>query len=102
MKFPKSVIIAGRPFKVVFKAGLGGAQFSSMPGLIEVGPHPDGDERLVWFLHEVLESIMTQRMCRYDSYPDRDSSRFVMTHAEFSNIVRDLVLAIKPMLRKSK
>ena len=99
MKLPRSVIIAGRPWPVVFDKAIVGAEWSSNPGVIRIGPHKSDEEQVIFFIHEILEAILTQRLHRYDSYPDEKCQLFFVDHREFSNVVRDLYQAIKPLLR---
>lgn len=98
MKLPKTVIIAGRPWPVVEDKSVDGALWDSNPGTIRIGPHKSDDVRAIWLLHEILEAILTQRLHRYDSYPDEKSQMFILDHREFSSVICDFYQAIKPLL----
>jgi len=101
MNLPKSVVIAGRPWPVIMDKAVSGGSWTSDPGEIRIGPHKSEDERMIWFLHEVLEAVLAMRNHRHDSIPD-NNYLFVLDHREFTNAVRDLFLAIKPILSVGK
>jgi hypothetical protein len=101
VNLPKSVAIAGRTWPVIMDKSVDGGKWKSDPGEIRIGPHKSDEERVIWFLHEVLEAILTLRNHRYESYPD-ENYLFVFDHREFINIVRDFYLAVPILPMKGK
>ncbi len=97
VKLPRSVVIAGRPWLVVYDKSLNGAEWKSNPGEIRIGAHNSDEEQMIYFLHEVLEAILDRRNNRYES-THSENDLFVFDHREFINIVRDFYFAIRPLL----
>jgi len=97
IKFPFKTIIAGKEYKVYLDRTDVGACFDSESRKIVVTPIPLIEENL---LHEILEAILTERFHRYEAI--NEDYIFSFDHTEFSNIVKDVVLALKPLLIKLK
>lgn len=97
MRLPSKVVIGGRTWPVIADKSVHGGAWTSDPGEIRIGPHKSDEERMTWFLHEVLEAILCIRNHRQDSYPD-ENYLFVFDHRDFINVVRDLFLALKSIL----
>ena len=77
-----------------------GASFNSYTSEIIIGDDgEDGD--LDMYLHEVLEAILQCRAHRYHVYCDTSNEKklFSFDHAEFTNIVKDLAIALKPIIK---
>ena len=98
MRLPTSVIIAGRTWKVLYDKDVQGGEWYSQPGVIKIGPTSSDEEKIGIFVHEILEAILTTRNYRYDNYPD-GNDLFVFNHREFINIVKDLTLALRGVLK---
>jgi hypothetical protein len=96
MKIPKSVIIAGRCYKVIRDKSISGAEWHSDPGVIKIGHHQSDEELTQWLIHECIEAILVMRN---HGYENAESRMFVFNHSEFSNIINDVYLALKPMLK---
>jgi hypothetical protein len=97
MIFPKKVIIAGRNWSVLTDKTLNGGEWDADAGEIRIGPHKSEEERMICFIHEVLEVILTMKNYRQESYPD-ENYLFIFTHRDLINIARDFYLALRPIL----
>ena len=96
MKLPGSVIIAGQEWKIKTNKASGGS-FRCDNGVITIGTEYPADVAET-FLHEVLEALLTMRGCRYRAPEDVDYL-FNFTHREFNNLMYDLALALKDVLK---
>ena len=96
MKIPKTIIICGQPWTIKQVRG-GGGDFDSETRTITVGIHPMKDDTLEIFLHEIIECIMSMRDVRYKNnhQGDNDSIRFVISHAEFQQVVHDIAASLR-------
>ena len=95
MKIPRKVLIAGREWPVIYDPKADGAEWKSNPGEIRIGKHPNQEEKAIWFLHEVIEAILTMGQHRFECYPNEDNELFVFNHKELSKICREIYRAIK-------
>lgn len=103
MKIPSSVIVCGKPCKIVTDKTHQGGSFSSATMTIEIGTaNPDDIEEN--FVHEVSEAILAIRDYRYITEvlePDSGDYRFFMDHKEFQLFVKDLSIALRGISFKS-
>uniref|UniRef100_A0A6H1ZAR6 Uncharacterized protein n=1 Tax=viral metagenome TaxID=1070528 RepID=A0A6H1ZAR6_9ZZZZ len=93
IKFPFKTIIAGKEYTIHLDRKDVGACFDSESRKIVVTPVPMIEENL---LHEILEAILTERFHRYQAI--NEDYVFSFDHTQFSNVVKDVVLALKPLL----
>lgn len=98
-----TIPIAGNEWTIKTDPNEYGGGFSGRKMEIEIGTQIEGMV-LTIFLHEVLESIMSERCCRYTLYSEQtnDGVMFVFTHKEFEGIIRDLTAALKDVIDLSK
>ena len=102
MKLPKTVFIVGREWKVVEKKKNSGASFNTGKATLFIGTSWEKGQTQINFLHEILEAIMTERMHRYKlPYISDDNGNYiyVMKHEEMNQVVADLALALKDVLK---
>jgi len=102
MKKPKKVVIAGREWSVVWDKTVEGACFDGNSAMIVIGRDGKGSE-MELYLHEVLEALLHERGHRYHYYCSDGGNEkriFSFNHAEFVNIVKDLALILKPLLKE--
>ena len=97
MKIPKSVVIAGKTYKVSNDKDFAGAHFATAEQTIKLGTGYNEEIRTIFFLHEVIEAIMTERQLRYSVYED-SGHLFVMNHDQYQNLVNDIYFALKDNL----
>lgn len=97
MRLPSKVTIGGRTFPVTRVSGDGG-QFRLSSPLLEVGRGGTDEEQMQTFIHEVLEMVLTERCHRYEGYPDTNFM-FMLDHRQFCEVVKDLHLALKGVLK---
>ena len=100
MKLPKKVLIAGKEWDVIQDKNMRGGQFDCCKAMMKIGtkyPKEIGDV----FLHEVIEAILLERNCRYSLFGkyENDGYIFVLNHKEFDNLCRDIVFALKDVLK---
>ena len=102
MKLPKKVIIASKEYVVKVDPNSIEGNFTGETNTITVGTrYPHLIEEL--FIHEVTEAILNERGHRYTAYIEPcGRALFIFNHAEFENIVRDLVLALKDVIYPAK
>lgn len=94
MKLPKKINICGKPYTVRLDPNRADGEGDLIKKIITVGGASKGDIPEI-FLHEVLEAILFERGHRYASYAEgNDGLRFVMSHHDFENVVKDLSGAI--------
>lgn len=99
MKIPKSVIIAGKTYRVKTDNS-GGGSFDGVKGIITIGTKYKQDISSIFF-HECFEAICSERGYRYRYYSDCDNNtKFVFDHNEFQRIIEDFTLAIGDVLKK--
>jgi lipopolysaccharide biosynthesis protein len=99
MKLPKKVNICGAEWTVRPGKKAGGGNFWSSKKLITVGTKTKYTDDI--FLHEVIEAIFANRGMRYCKYLDcrEYEYRFVFTHEEFENAIRDIAAALRLKLK---
>lgn len=94
MKIPKHIIISGKKYTVVLDPKRADGEGDLVKKQITVGTAIKGDAVEI-FLHEVLEAILYERGHRYTCYAEgNDGIRFVLSHHEFENAVKDLAQAL--------
>lgn len=98
MKLPKYQIISGKKYKTKFSPGCGGT-FDTGSCIIEIGDD-DNNAIIECYIHEVIEAILTERIHRYQYYPDgNDRLQFAFDHADFVNIVKDIVVGLNGLFK---
>ena len=98
MKFPKTIQIDNQVWKVKISNNAIGASWVSCPGIIQIGAkNANADRVKEYFLHEVLEAIMTMHEHRFEKPNGEDI--FVFTHQDFCYLVRSLCIALKDILK---
>lgn len=104
MTLPKSVIIAGKTWKIVLDKKERGAWYSGDKQEIHIGlKNVTQEHTRINFLHEVIEAIFSERLLRYKlPYTGADNGHylFVMNHLQFENAVVDIGLALKEVLNR--
>lgn len=102
MRLPKKVLIYGKEYTVVKDPSRNGACVYEKDNIIEIGTLEKG-RILNNFLHEVIELILVENFCRYDNHytcPRDKDMVFVFDHRDFENIVPQIAIAIKGILKK--
>ena len=96
---PKTILIAGTEWRIKVEKKEYGGGFSGANSEIVVGTKIKKMVPTI-FLHEVVESIMTERCCRYSLYSEgtNEGLLFSFNHKEFEMIIRDLAIALKDVL----
>lgn len=99
MKLPKYQIISGKKYKTKFSPGCGGT-FDTGSCIIEIGDD-DNNAIIECYIHEVIEAILTERIHRYQYYSDgtNEKLQFVFNHADFVNIVKDIVVGLNGLFK---
>jgi hypothetical protein len=94
---PKTVVISGKKYSVVFREG-SGADFSTSSRRIRVGVNNEHDT-MNCYMHEVIEAILVERGFRFHVYPgSNEKIRFVMDHGDFETVVDDIYAAINVLM----
>jgi len=70
MKFPKSVLIAGVKYKVIFDKRIKGGEFYWTNHLIKVEAGLSNERQWSILLHEICECIMVENFMRYQKCID--------------------------------
>ena len=102
MKLPKTVTIYGKQYTVEKDRTRNGACVLSDTSEIVIGTAEKG-RVLINFLHEVIEEILVENHHRYENHhlrPDRGDLVFVFNHQDFENIVPQIALAIKGIIKE--
>ena len=97
MKIPRSVILCGKPCKIIQESDHNGGEFSCAEMTIKIGT-ADPDQIEENFVHEVSEAILAIRDYRYITEklePDSGDYRFFMDHKEFQLFARDFAIAMR-------
>ena len=101
MRLPAKVTIYGKEYKVVKDPTRNGARVCESTNVIEIGTLEKG-RILNNFLHEVIELIFVENFCRYDNHyaiPGDKDIVFVFDHRDLENIVPQIAVAIKGILK---
>jgi len=100
MKLPKTVIISGYKWNVIQESKACGGSFNNNEKSIYIGSKID-NEKVEIFLHEIIEAILSERGKRYCIYGNGINDRvlFSFYHYEFENIIKDIMCAIKDILK---
>ncbi len=101
MKLPKTVMIYGRLFTVRKDRTRNGAHVDSKKCEIVIGTS-DKHCTLENFLHEVIEQILTVNHHRYENHhccPENRDMFFVFNHNELENIIPQIAIALKDILK---
>ena len=101
MKIPKTVFIAGKEWKIVIDKKEAGASFCTSETTMTIGTLWGEGQTRENFLHEILEAILCERMLRYKLRDGLDNGdlMFVMKHEDMSQVVQDLALALKDVIK---
>jgi hypothetical protein len=99
MKIPKKVVICGAEWRIIQTKKKIGGFFRSRDKIIKVNVGSKYIKEIL--LHEILEAIMANRGLRYDRYgiEMQEDLKFVFSHTEFEQMVRDIAMALKDMLK---
>ena len=90
--------IAGQEWTVKQDKNKSGGWFDSKKNQIIIGTkYPQ--ESTETFLHEVIEAVLNNRGHRYPGRVNGDPYLFNLNHAEFSNVVCDIVFALKDVFK---
>jgi len=102
-KIKDTLIISGKTYKIKFDDKLTGGWFRNLDQTIVLGTKPPITKEGIWevLLHEVCETILAEREMRYHLYskPGNGDYLFSFDHKEFQQFVKDLYLALKPLLK---
>ena len=108
LKIPKSIIIAGKKWKIRTTDRNGGGWFDAAKATISISKKYSQDVADI-FIHEVLESIIAERNCRYKlsrTPQENGDLMFIMNHKEFEIVCSDLAYALfqenNSIIRKRK
>jgi hypothetical protein len=102
MKLPKTVIIGGREWTVTTDPKMNGASASSSHQRIVIGTKDGKESGYQNFLHEVIESVLDERMLRFQlPYENVTNGNYVyvFNHAQFEEAIKDIYLALKGIIR---
>uniref|UniRef100_A0A6M3JI48 Peptidase n=1 Tax=viral metagenome TaxID=1070528 RepID=A0A6M3JI48_9ZZZZ len=97
MKLPKIIIVGGQEWTIKENKKMHGGRFYGNKRLLEIGTKDPKDVPSI-LLHEVIESILSERDCRYDQYGGMDGNEnflFNFDHKQFIQVVKDIALALK-------
>jgi len=100
MKLPKKLFICGREWTITTTKKHGGGYFWGHEGKIEIGLR-DKKRILEIFLHEIIETIITERSCRYSLYEESENGDYLFSfnHKEFENIIKDITSILKDFIK---
>ena len=101
MKFPKTVQISGKTYKVVTNPKVWGGICKTGKQLIGIGTkrNQSAQRKFGNFLHEVLEANALERSLRYEA--SDEELVFVMTHKQFDDYARDVATSLWPIVRNN-
>jgi len=103
MRLPKTIIICGKEIKIERKE-VGGGTFHTGNQEIKIGKNYTSQVVLEMFLHEVMEYVFVERLMRYSlPYSPTENGHYLFSfnHTEFENAIKDIALALRPLLEKS-
>jgi len=87
MKFPKSILICGVNYKVVFDKKVLGGEFYWAKHLIKIEKGLDNERKFAILLHEICEAIMVENFMRFQKCIDGPMHNgdylFVFNHDNF-------------------
>ena len=101
MKLPKTVTIYGKEWKVTKDPKRGGGSSASSVPEIRIGTKYKSS-MLENFLHEVIEAILMENLLRLQkphTGNDNGDYIFVLTHEQFENIIPQIALALKDIIK---
>jgi len=101
MKFPKTIIIGGIPWKIVFDKKTDGGEFYWKKHLIKIDKTYSVERKFSVLIHEICEVIFVNNLMRYqkslsevsngDYLFSFDHDRFEIFSDELSGILRQLL-----------
>jgi len=100
MKLPRTVCIYGKTRKVVRNPKSGGGWFDEE--VIEIGTKYKARIPEI-FIHEVIELVLAESCLRYataNNPTENGDYIFVCNHKEFTNLVPQIALALKDVLKE--
>lgn len=100
MKFPKTVLIDGRDWKIVIDKNINGACIDT--GKVELVIGTKEGEGLKNFIHECLETILIYNMLRFKNIRadfENGNMIFVFNHDQFEKACTDLSVPIRQLLK---
>ena len=103
MRLPRTVLICGKTWKVKKDSSVHcGGHFNGTQQEIVVGSNQSDEGVFEVFLHEVCEAVLTERMHRYGlPYEgfENGNQMFVFNHAQFENVVKDIAMALRKLIK---
>jgi hypothetical protein len=89
-------MICGREYTIKYNPNEGGGSFSASKRLITVGTIHKSEAPFI-LMHEIVECILAERCLRYSTncYGDNGDYMFCFNHAQFEQIIPDIVYALK-------
>ena len=96
MKLPTKVTIAGQEWAISLTKTSGGF-FDCRKNIIKIGTKYPQD-KLLLYLHETIEALLTVRGHRYQN--NGEGQTFVFTHKELDNLIYDLLPIIDEILEQ--
>lgn len=104
MKVPKSLIICGIKWKIVFDRKTSGGKFYWGKHLIEIDGRYSDDRKFEVLIHEIIEAIMVSNTMRYEKSlmePANGDYLFSFDHDRFE-IFTDTLAGIMQQLRRPR
>ncbi len=100
MKLPKHIQICGLKVQIVQAPNRVDGEYNCNTKVMTIGTGSPAQVPEI-FMHEVLEAILYERGQRFSLYTEgNDQLRFVLTHHEFENFVKDVIIAFPNILKK--
>ncbi len=95
---PKQLLICGKTCTITYTDEDGGGETELSTGYIKVGTG-NPSEVLEVLLHEVMEFILYSQGHRFTRYEEgNDGLRFVLTHHDFENYIREFTFVLEQIL----
>ncbi len=99
MRLPKTVNISGKTYTIAKNKKKWSSRGQTANRQIVIGTKWNSDEHeLDSFLHEVFELVCCERHTHYMA--GDDNVRIVMSHREFTDVITDVAVAIRPMIKE--
>jgi len=98
LKLPKQLLVCGKTCDVTYSTEQGGGVTDLSTGAITIGAGIQS-EILEVLLHEVSEFILYSQGHRFTRYEEgNDGIRFVMSHHDFENYIREFTFVIDQIM----
>lgn len=102
LKIPKTLTIAGKTYKLEFNKNTRGGHFSTGEQKIQIGKGYGSELFYEVLLHEVIESVLTERDLRFSKpavKQENGNYLFSFNHEQFEQAVKDIAYALKGFLK---